>query len=73
MMPLTLANPGDTGKIKTISGTDQVRQHLIGLGFVVDADVTVISKMAGNVIVQVKDSRIALDKKMASKIFFILN
>lgn len=73
MMQLTLANPGDSGKVKKVSGPEQVRQHLGGLGFVEGADVTVISKIAGNVIVQVKDSRIALDKKMASRIFFILN
>ena len=73
MMQLTLANPGDSGKVKKVSGPDQVRQHLAGLGFVEGADVTVISKIAGNVIVQVKDSRIALDKKMAARILFILD
>ena len=45
-----------------------MRQHLAGLGFVVDSDVTVVSKIAGNMIVQVRDSRIALDQSMASRI-----
>lgn len=54
--------------IRKISGRDEVRQHLAELGFVVDSNVTVVSEMAGNLIVQVKDSRIALDKTMANRI-----
>ena len=53
---------------RKISGRDEVRQHLAELGFVVDSDVTVVSEMGGNIIVQVKDSRIALDKTMANRI-----
>lgn len=68
MMPLTMARPGETFLIRKISGRDEVYQHLAELGFVVDSNVTVVSEMAGNLIVQVKDSRIALDKTMANRI-----
>ena len=67
-MPLTMAKPGETAVIRKISGKDEVRQHLAELGFVVDSDVTVVSEIGGNLIVQVKDSRIALDKTMANRI-----
>ena len=66
MMPLTMAKAGETVTICKISGKDEVRQHLAELGFVVDSSVTVVSEIGGNLIVQVKDSRIALDKTMAS-------
>ncbi|WP_102338184.1 FeoA family protein [Collinsella provencensis] len=69
MMPLTRAKVGETATIRRISGRDEVRQHLAELGFVVDTDVTVVSELAGNLIVQVRDSRIALDKTMAHRIF----
>ncbi|MDD5938405.1 MAG: FeoA family protein [Clostridiales bacterium] len=68
MMPLTMARPGETVTIRKITGKDDVRQHLAELGFVVDGMVTVVSEMAGNLILQVKDSRIALDKSMAMRI-----
>ena len=68
MVPLTMAKPGETVTIRKITGKDEVRQHLAELGFVVDSDVTVVSEIAGNLIVQVKDSRIALDKTMANRI-----
>ena len=68
MMPLTMAKIGETITIRKISGRDEVRQHLAELGFVVDSDVTVVSEIGGNLIVQVKDSRIALDKTMANRI-----
>ncbi len=68
MMPLTMAKSGETVTIRKISGKDEVRQHLAELGFVVDSDVTVVSEIAGNLIVQVRDSRIALDKTMANRI-----
>ena len=54
--------------IRKISGKDEARQHLAELGFVVDSNVTVVSEIAGNLIVQVKDSRIALDRAMANRI-----
>ena len=68
MMPLTLAKPGESVTIRRISGKDQVRQHLAELGFVVDSEVMVINEVAGNLIVQVKDGRVALDKSMAMRI-----
>ena len=68
MLPLTMAKAGETVTIRKITGKDEVRQHLAELGFVVDGVVTVVSEIAGNLILQVKDSRIALDKTMASRI-----
>ena len=68
MMPLTMAKTGETVTIRKITGKDEVRQHLAELGFGVDSDVTVVSEIAGNLILQVKDSRIALDKTMANRI-----
>jgi len=56
--------------IRRISGKDEVRQHLADLGFVVDTPVLIVSHMGGNLIVQVKGSRVALDKSMAQKIYF---
>ena len=67
-MPLTMAKPGETVVIRKITGKDEVRQHLAELGFVVDSPVTVVSEISGNLILQVKDSRIALDKTMANRI-----
>ena len=68
MMPLTMARPGETVVIRKITGRDEVRQHLAELGFVVDESVTVISEMAGNLILQVKDSRVAVDRTVANRI-----
>ena len=68
MMPLTMAKTGETVTIRKISGKDEVRQHLAELGFVVDSDVMVVREIGGNLIVQVKGSRIALDKTMANRI-----
>ncbi len=68
MMPLTLAEAGETVTIRKITGKDELRRHLAELGFVVGGAVTVVSQIAGNLILQVKDSRIALDKSMASRI-----
>ena len=70
MMLLTMAKSGETVTIRKITGKDEVRQHLAELGFVVDSSVTVVSEIAGNLIVQVKDSRVALDRGMASRILF---
>lgn len=60
MMPLSMAKTGETVTIRKITGKDEVRQHLAELGFVVDGTVTVVNEIAGNLIMQVKDSRIAL-------------
>ena len=68
MMPLGMANVGDTNTIVKITGRDEVRQHLAELGFVVGEEVTVVSQMGGNMILSIKDSRIALDRTMAMRI-----
>lgn len=68
MMPLGLAHAGDTGIIRKITGRDDVRQHLAELGFVVGEEIAVVSELGGNMILSVKDSRIALDKTMAMRI-----
>ncbi len=70
MMPLSMAKMGETVTIKKIGGKDEVRQHMAELGFVVDETVTVVNEMGGNLILQVKDSRIALGKALAAKIMF---
>ncbi len=67
-MPLTMAKAGETVTIRKITGKDEVRQRLAQMGFVVDAAVTVVSEMDGNLILQVKNSRVALDRAMAGRI-----
>ena len=67
-MPLTMAKPGETVTIRKITSKDEVRQHLAELGFVVDGSVTVVSEIAGNLILQVKESRIALDRTLANRV-----
>ena len=67
-MPLTMAKPGETVTIRKITGKDEVRKHLAELGFVVDGSVTVVSEIAGNLILQVKESRIALDRTLANRV-----
>ena len=68
MMPLTMAKAGETVTIRKITGKDEVRLHLAELGFVVDSQVTIVNEIAGNLIVQVKESRLALAKTMANRI-----
>ena len=68
MMPLTMARTGEVVTIRKITGKDEVRQHLAELGFVVGETISVVSEIAGNLILQVKESRIALDKTMANRI-----
>ena len=70
MMPLSMAKMGETVTIKKIGGKDEVRQHMAELCFVVEEKVTVVNEMNGNLILQVKDSRIALGKALAAKIMF---
>lgn len=70
MIPLTMAKSGETVTIRRITGKDQQRRHLAELGFVVDGSVTVVSQLGGNLIVQVKDSRVALDRSMATRMMF---
>ncbi len=67
-MPLGMASVGDVNIIKQIKGRDEVRQHLSEMGFVVGAEVTVVSELGGNLILNIKESRVALDKTMAMRI-----
>ena len=69
MMPMPLAPVGDELMVRRVSGNPKVRTHLENLGFVAGATVIVISEIAGNLIVNVKESRVAIDKEMAMKIF----
>ena len=68
MMPLSVADKGKTFRVHQINGKDETQRFLASLGFVVGETVTVISEIGGNMILKVKDSRIALDKKMAARI-----
>ncbi len=68
MMPLLLAQVGESNLVRRIGGTPEVRRHLEDLGVVVGAPVTIISRIGGNVIVSVKDSRLAIDEQLAQKI-----
>ena len=68
MMPLTLAKTGETNTIMKIGGSPEVKKHLENLGFVVGGNVTVITSLGGNVIVNVKEARVAISEEMARKI-----
>ncbi len=68
-MPLTMAQSGEANTIKKVGGKEETRQFLENLGFVVGGVVTVVSQASGNLIVNVKDSRVAIGKDMANKIF----
>ena len=68
MMPLTLAPIGTPSVIRKITGKDDVRQHLAELGFVAGQEVTVVLSLNGNLIINVKGSRIALDETMARRV-----
>ena len=68
MMPLTLASVGEENMIKKVGGSPETRKFLESLGFVAGGSVTVVSEIAGNVIVNVKESRVAVSKEMAAKI-----
>ena len=68
MMPLTLANIGEENVIRKVGGKPEVRKHLENLGFVAGGNVTVITMLGGNVIVNVKEARVATSKEMAQKI-----
>ncbi len=68
MMPLNLASIGEDNIIKRIGGTPEVKKHLENLGFVVGGTVAVISSIGGNIIVNVKEARVAISREMAQKI-----
>ncbi|MDR2633788.1 MAG: ferrous iron transport protein A [Treponema sp.] len=67
-MPLALVNPGEVTSIKKIGGREDMKKRLETLGFIVGGAVTVVSKINGNLIVHVKDARIAISREMANKI-----
>ena len=69
MMPLLVAPTGEEQMIKRIGGNEEVKRHLQELGFVPGGYVTVVSEIGGNLIVNVKESRVAVDKQLAQKIF----
>lgn len=68
MMPLTMVNSGEENEINRVGGKEETRRFLENLGFVQGAKVTVVSQIGGNVIVNVKESRVAIGKDMANKI-----
>lgn len=68
MMPLCLANMGENNVIKKIGGTPEVKKHLENLGFVVGGNVQIVNSLGGNVIVNVKEARVAISEEMARKI-----
>lgn len=68
MIPLTFADVGQSNIIKRVGGSPEVKKHLEDLGFVAGGSVTVISAIGGNLIVNVKDSRVAVDRELAQKI-----
>ena len=67
-MPLTMAKTGESNTIKKVGGKEETKRFLESLGFVIGGCVTVISEIGGNMIVNVKDSRVAINKEMANKI-----
>lgn len=67
-MPLTMAKTGEINSVKRIGGREETRRFLEGLGFVAGSAVTVVSSIGGNLIVSVKDSRVAISREMAAKI-----
>lgn len=67
-MPLSMARQGECNVIKKVGGRDEIRRFLENLGFVVGSDVTVVAEIGGNLIVNVKESRIAIGRDMANKI-----
>jgi len=67
-MPLTMAASGQNNTVKKINGKDETRRFLESLGFIEGTPVTVISEMGGNLIVNIKDTRVALSKSMANRI-----
>ena len=68
MLPLSMAGEGTTKTIAKITGKDEVRRHLAELGLVVGEEVTVMNSLGGNLILQVKESRIALDRALCTRI-----
>ena len=70
MLPLPTAQEGEVIEIKKINGNDSTRLHLAEMGFTVGTKITVVTRMGGNMILQVRDSRVALDESMARRIMY---
>ncbi|MBQ2657832.1 MAG: ferrous iron transport protein A [Erysipelotrichaceae bacterium] len=68
MLPLTYANVNEMNVIRKVGGNPEIKKHLEDMGFVTGAVITVVSAINGNLIVNVKDSKVALDKQLAGKI-----
>ena len=68
MMPLTMLNPGESASIVRVGGNEETKRFLENLGFVAGAEITVVSAIGGNVIVNIKDSRVAINQDMARHI-----
>lgn len=68
MMPLSFLRKGQVGKVTNIVGNNEIKVHLKDLGFVLGADISVVNELAGNIIVNVKESRVAIDRNLANKI-----
>lgn len=67
-MPIYLAQIGEEYLVKKIGGLEETKHHLKNLGFIVGTNVSVVAVMNGNIIVQIKDSRVAISKELAEKI-----
>ena len=68
MMPLVMADPGEENIIRRVGGSPEMKKHLEDMGFTVGGAVTVMNTIGGNLIVKVKESRVAISKEMAAKI-----
>ena len=68
MMPLILADPGEEAIIKRVGGSPEMKKHLEDMGFTVGGAVTVMNTLGGNLIVKIKESRVAISKEIAQKI-----
>lgn len=68
MMPITMAGIGESCRIRKVGGNEETRRFLANLGFVADAEISVVSALGGNVIVSVKDARVAVNSDMARHI-----
>lgn len=68
MMPLVMADPGEENIIKRVGGNPEMKKHLEDMGFVAGSAVTVMNSIGGNLIIRIKESRVAISKEMAGKI-----
>ncbi len=69
MMPLSFAEKGKDYEIKKVGGNQETKKHLEDLGFVSGSKVTIVSDVSGNLIVNIKESRIAINRDLANKIY----